>query len=306
MRIRVDGYRDSHTVRINGERFDDIPNIPKLENGSCETCKYYRRCKYSSDGVVRRFDCRKNRIWVNRIWNLLTGAFVVYAAITIYKTYSFGFFKGTAYLIATMVFFDIICCTIEKIVKEIRDRYFYQKLKKDKKNKEIEAENKRKAEEKKKKAEEAKKKREELEANIKEPKKAKVRNAELILAQIEVVSKNINLREMEDKVKFCISKCREIIDILETDYTSYIRFENLLEVYLPEFYRILMLYEEFEKEKANNEERFIKLTDIVEYFYNFLNNQNFETTFDKQSTESKFNIAVFTLRREIERRGGKL
>ena len=306
MRIRISsGYRDCHTVRINGETFEDVPNISKIDNCSRSNCRYYYRCD-ADEGIVRIFDCKKNIAMVNRIWNLITSAVVVYAAITFYKTLKLGFFRGTGCMILTMIGLDMVCCVIEKIVKEIRDRFFYRKLKKDKAKKEIEVEKKRKAEEKKQKAEEARKKKEEFEANIKEPKMAKVHKAELILAQAETISQNINLCEAEEKAKFCISKCREIIEILKTDYTCYIRFENLLEVYLPEFFRILSLYEEFEKEKINDEEYYTKLKDIVDYFYDFLNSQNFETTFDKQSTASKFNIAVFTLRREIERRGGKL
>lgn len=303
-KVRIsEGYkRDGkiyHDVTIKGERFEFVPNLSKCDSPSCENCRYYRECIYINDGVVRMFDCQKNAALVRGVWNYVTGVLLTFLAITYYRTLSLGFFKGTAALIVTMVAMDVVCCGIEKFASIIRDNYFYNKLKKREAKKEAEEEQKRLLEE-------AKKMQEQAEADAKDPNRVKIREAETTLDQIKQLSDQINFGECDKKVEFCVSKCREIIDYLKKDSSGYIRVESLLQVYLPEFYRILAYYAEFEKAEAVEDAQNNKLNETVNYFYNFLCKQKVEAIFDKKATEIKFNAAADTLRREIERRGGKL
>lgn len=303
-KIKVsDGYKRGgkiyHNVTIKGERFEMVPNLSKCENCSTDNCRYYRDCMYYGDGVVRTFDCTKNAKTASMLWNFATGVLVVYLAITFYRTLSLGFFKGTAALLACMVGLDIICCGIEYLVDVFRINFFYTKLKK-------KEEKEKQAEEQKRLAEEALRMQKQAEEDAKDPNRVKIREAETTLDQIAKLSEDINFGECDEKVEFCVNKCREIIDHLKKDSSGYIRVESLLQVYLPEFYRILAYYAEFEKAEAVEDAQDKKLNDTVNYFYNFLCKQKVEAIFDKRATEIKFNAAADTLRREIERRGGKL
>ena len=295
---RIDGII-YHKVKIKGEMFEDVPNIPKCEECTRTKCKYYWNCIESNKGVVRTFDCAKNADRAELLWKALTCALVGVLTFTYYKILALGFFKGTAALIASLVVLDIICCGIERLVAVVRDNWFYHMLKKKKAKEEALEEQKRLAEE-------AKLMKEQAEADAKDPNRIKIRDSENTLAQIAQLSKEINFGECDEKVEFCVSKCREIIDYLNQDSSGYIRVESLLQVYLPEFYRILAYYAEFEKAEAVGDEQRNRLNDTVNYFYNFLCKQKVEAIFDKKATEIKFNAAADTLRREIEKRGGKL
>lgn len=295
---RVDG-KIHHMVKIKGEVFKDVPNIPKCKECTRKKCKYYKYCMEECKGVVRTFDCLKNEAKVQLLWKVLTSAIVGGLTITYYDILGLGFFKGTAALIMSLVILDIICCGIEWLVVVVRDNWFYRKLKKKQAKENALEEQKRLAEE-------ARLMKEQAEADAKDPNRIKIRDAENTLAQIAQISKDINFGECDEKVEFCVSKCKEIIDYLKKDSSGYIRVESLLQVYLPEFYRILAYYAEFEKAEAVEDEQRNRLGDTVNYFYNFLCKQKVEAIFDKKATEIKFNAAADTLRREIEKRGGKL
>lgn len=288
-----------HDVAIKGKWFFNVPNIPKCKDCTSKKCRYYTNCMENNKGVVRTFDCDKNADRVQLLWKAVTCALVGALTFTYYKTLSLGFFKGTAALIVSLVVLDIICCGIESLVVVIRDNCFYHKLKKKKAKEEALKEQKRLAEE-------AKLLKEQAEADAKDPNRIKIRDAESTLAQIAQISKDINFGECDKQVEFCVSKCKEIIDYLKKDSSGYIRVESLLQVYLPEFYRILAYYAEFEKAEAVEDEQKNRLNDTVNYFYNFLCKQKIEAIFDKKATEIKFNAAADTLRNEIEKRGGKL
>ena len=288
-----------HTVTINGEEFKNIPNLPKCRNCTSDMCKYHENCMIDNEGVVRIFDCKKNVQRANNIWNVVTGSLVIFFAITYYKTLNLGVIKGTAFLILTLVILDIICCIIEKIASIIRDNYFYNKLKNAQVKEKVLEEQKRLAEE-------AKMMKEQAEEDAKDPNRPKIREAETTLEQIAEISKNINFGECDEKVEFCVQKCREIIEVINKDTSGYIRVEILLQVYLPEFYRILAYYAEFQKAEAVEKAQEEKLNQIVDYFYNFLCKQKVEAIFDKKATEINFNSAADTLRRAIESRGGRL
>lgn len=291
-----------HDVVIKGERFEKIPNLSKCNNCTSSNCKYYRDCVYKNGGVVRKFDCEKNVAFVSLIWNIITGSFVIYFTNIYYKTLNLGFFKGTAALIVTLVAMDIICCGIEKLVEIFRDNHFYKKLKK-KRDKEKAAEEKKRLEE------EAIKIKEEEAAKAKELNTIKkLRDVENTITQIEKISNDIDFGECDEKVDFCITKCKEIMDYLKNHSFSYIRVESLFEVYLPEFYRILVFYSELKNEEteAVGEIYTKKLNNTVNYFYKLLYNQEIEAIFDKKATENNFIAAADMLRREIESRGGKL
>lgn len=296
--MRING-KMVHKVTIKGETFENVPNIPKCESCTRDKCDYQWSCIVNHGGVVRTFDCAQNADLARWSWNIATGILLAFLAVTYYRTWSLGFFKGTAAVLVTIAVLDAICWVIEKLVAVFRDNYFYRKLKKKEARKEAEEEQKRLAEE-------AKRMQEQAEADAKDPNRVKIRDAETTLNQIEQLSQKINFGECDEKVEFCVSKCREIIDHLNKDSSGYIRVESLLQVYLPEFYKILAFYAEFEKAEAVEENQNKKLNDTVDYFYNFLCKQKVEAIFDKKATEIKFNAAADTLRREIEKRGGKL
>ena len=287
-----------YRVKINNEYFDVATDMAKVKICFRSNCKYYNHCSWR-DGVLRTFDCKKNRARLNFIWNVITSAVVMFLAITFYKTLNLGFTKGTGLMIASMVFLDIICFGIEKLSNVIRDEYFYFRLKKAKaKEEEIQKQERL--------AKEAKRLQEQLEADSKDPNRVKIREAENTLNQIATISKEINFGECDEKVEFCVTKCREIIEYLNKDSSGYIRVDSLLQVYLPEFYKMLALYAEFVKAEVIEEEQSKKLNETVDYFYNFLCKQKVEAIFDKKATEIKFNAAASNLKREVEMRGGKL
>lgn len=285
-------------VEINNESFDVATDIAKMKICSRSNCKYYNYCAWRN-GVLRTFDCNKNRARLNFIWNAITSAVVMCLAITFYKTLELGFTKGTGFMIASMVFLDMICLGIEKLSGIIRDEYFYRKLKKAKAKEEAIKEQERLTKE-------AKKLQEQLEADSKDPNRVKIREAESTLNQIANISRDINFGECDEKVEFCVTKCREIIEYLNKDSSGYIRVDSLLQVYLPEFYKMLALYAEFVKAEAIEEVQSKQLNETVDYFYNFLCKQKVEAIFDKKATEIKFDAAASNLKREIEMRGGKL
>lgn len=303
--VRVSGgYRHNgimcHNVTIKEERFENVPNIPKCQNCTSDNCKYYRDCLYYGDGVVRTFDCKKNATMANRIWNAVTGAIIVFMAIQYYKTWSLGFFKGTAAVIATMVVMDILCCCIERFVDVFRTNYFYRILKKREEKEKL-------AEEQKRLAEEALRMQKQAEEDAKDPNRVRIREAESTLSQIAKLSADINFGDCDEKVEFCVEKCKEIIEYLNNnDSSGYIRVENLLQVYLPEFYKILAYYADFARADAVEDAQKKKLGETVDYFYNFLCKQKVEAIFDKKATEIKFNASADTLKKAIESRGGKL
>lgn len=285
-------------VEINNESFDVATDIAKRKICSRSNCKYYNYCSWRN-GVLRTFDCNKNRARLNFIWNVVTSSVVVFLAITYYKTLQLSFAKGTGFMIASLVFLDMICFGIEKLSGIIRDEYFYRKLKKAKAKEEAIKEQERLAKE-------AKKLQEQLEADSKDPNRVKIREAESTLNQIATISRDINFGECDEKVEFCVTKCREIIEYLNKDSSGYIRVDSLLQVYLPEFYKMLALYAEFVKAEAIEKEQSKQLNETVDYFYNFLCKQKVEAIFDKKATEIKFDAAASNLKREIEMRGGKL
>lgn len=289
-----------HTVTVNGEKFENIPNIPKCEECDSTNCKYYRDCMYYGDGVVRTFDCEKNADRVAVLWNLVTGFIIVFMAIKFFRTWNLGFFKGTAALLTFMVSMDVVCCGIERFVDVFRTKHFYRILKKN-------VEKEKRAEEQKRLAEEAFKMQLQAEEDAKDPNRVKIRSAEITLNQIAKLSNEIDFGESDEKVEFCVVKCKEIIEYLNNnDSSGYIRVENLLQVYLPEFYKILEYYAEFKKADAVGEAQIKKLNETVDYFYNFLCKQKIEAIFDRRATEIKFNASADTLKKAIESRGGKL
>ena len=301
-KIRIsEGYTHEgkiyHDVTIKGEEFKRVPNLSKCKYCTIRNCKYYQKCIEYSAGVVRAFDCQKNVAMVANSWNILTGILLASLATIYYKFLNLGIYKGTAILLVTVVALDVVCLVFEKLAEVFRDNYFYHKLKR--------RQAKQKAiEEKKFLKEKVKKMKEEVEeknSNI-----VKIREAEAVLNQIEVISESFNFGECDEKIRECVKKCREIMQYLHKDEVAYIRVENLLQVYLPDFYRVLAYYAEFIKVDAVGEAQNIKFNDTVDFFYEFLSKQKTEVIFDKTVANIKFNNAADTLKKEIERRGGRL
>lgn len=285
--------KELNTITIKGEKFEDIPNIPKYEKCSRKNCKYYNDC----EGVVRKFDCKKNAVLATKIWNIATAILVFYLAITFYRTYALGFLKGTAAMLVAIVVLDIICCSIEMLVPIVRNEKFYRYLKR-----KVE---KAKAEEEKKRIEEENKRlKEEAEADAKDPNRRKIRDAENTLIQIEQISEEINFGESDEDVKLCIEKSKEIIEQLKNDSSGYYRVESLLKELLPSFYQTLSYYAEFEKVGAIEEKHEKKLSEVVNQFYNFLYKQKVDAIFDRRDAELKFNRSVDTLKTKLESQGG--
>jgi len=283
-----------HNVVFGNEKFEYVKNISKFSNCSNKNCKYFKDCCNRKGGVVRTFDCKKNARKVLLIYFFLTSTIITWVLITIFKTLQLSFVKGTAALIISLVILDIICSIIENLVLVVRDKLFYNKLKK------IEKIN-RKNEKIKKQEEEAKKAAEELEKTTKNPHYKSVIEAEVFVNSLKVLSDKYNFGVNNDKIDECVKKLMEIIELLKKDSTGYNRVAYLFEAYLPEFYNTLNLYSNFIKADIKTEEYEETLTICVDKFNKFLNNQKIEAIFDKSSIEIQFKVSAETLGNMIDK-----
>lgn len=301
MKIKVgDGRKNSegvyvHTVTVEGENFEDVKNIRKYKNCDSDNCKYYRKCSYDN-GVVRMFDCEKNRTRLIFLYTTITGIFAAVYFSWLFTIVHPGFFKGIAYLIFGLVALDIICTIIEIKVPKLRDKRFYKILKKTKKRKEAK---KRKEEE----MEQAKIAAEEFKKIADSPYYNEVLKAASTLNALKTLSDENDFGKNNEKISHCVEKVSEIIEVLKKDSSGYVRVALLFEGTLEEFYSTLKLYTCFLKADVKDEKNDRILTGIVNDFYNYLSNQKIDATFDQDSIGIQFRSSAETLRTMISKKG---
>lgn len=258
-----------YDVTVKGERFENVPSIPKFQKCSSSNCKHYWSC--SNNGVLKKSDCKKSTERAKTIYHILTGIVVVFTALLIYNTANLGFIKGTAYFLIFLVLFDMICWHSEKFVSFLIQNRFYKNLK----TKLLERENSKKKQE-----EELRENLKELELSELKPKQIDEyrKNAKYIYLVRAENSINIlrefssleYLGESGDKLIICVSKLYEILKELKKDMNEYEKFENILDIYLPGVYLVLKAYEIRKKNNQTVEEHDKAVKDCVNMLYTCL------------------------------------
>ncbi len=279
-----------HTVSIGEEQFE-AQNISKYKRCDSSNCKYYRKCSYD-DGVVRTFDCQKNRNRVIALYNIITGVIAASYFYWLVTTVKPGFFSGAAYLLLGLLAMDIVCTIIETIVPALRDKRFYRILKRTAKRNEAK-------QRKEKEVEEAKNAAKEFEKIADSPYYKDVMKANSILTALKNICSEYDFGKNNEKIKKCVEKVSDIINALKEDSSGYVIVAFLFEGSLEEFYNTLKLYTCFIKADIHEEKNERVLTDIVNSFYNYLNNQKVETILDKNSIGIQFRSSAETLGKMI-------
>lgn len=299
--IRVgEGHRKDdgtfvHTVTIGEEQFENVENIPKYKKCDSSNCKYFRDCQWN-DGVVRTFDCKKNRATVIGVYNFITGAIVACFFCYLFVERHMSFFKGAGIMLLAIVGLDIICTIIESIVPKVRDKHFHKMLQK--------RDGKLKARTKKQKAaEEAKKATEEFEKMSSSMYYQDIVNAENSVNTLKKLSDECDFGANDEKIDQCVRKLIEIIGVLKEDDSGYGRVAYLFEIYIEEFYNTLKMYTNFIKADIHNEKNEQLLTECVDSFLKYLGNQKVQAIFDKSSVEIQFRSAAETLKKMVDSKG---
>lgn len=301
MNIRIgEGYRKSdgtyvHSVFVGEERFDDVNNIKKYQRCSCDNCKYYRQCS-NNDGVVRTFDCQKNKNCIITIYNTITGALAAMIFAYLFSVKHYGFFKGMGLLVLALVGLDIICTIIESAVPALRNKRFYRILKRAEKRKLIK---KQKEQE----AEEMQKATEEFEKMASSPYYQDVIKAESFAKNLKQLSDDFDFGQSDEKIDKCVKKVNEIIEVLKEDSSGYSRVAFLFEGALEEFYNTLKLYTCFIKADIHEEKNERVLAACVDKFFNYLGDQKIEAIFDKTSIGIQFRSSAEALGKMIDSKG---
>lgn len=275
------------TIKIFDEEFKNVEPIKKCQHCSHRTCK-------NSNYALRFFDCKKNALVATNIYNIITEIIVLFIAHTIFFYYNFGFFKNVSFFITSLVILDILCTFGEDMVSKIRERHFYNKLKKAKKKKEkIDADNLKEKNQ--------KKVLEEIQENKKSPYYKDVLEAEKFVESLKELVEKYSFGSNEKKINQCVEKLSEIVDILKKDASGYGRVAFLFEAFLPEFYETLSFYSQFVTADVVEEEYENILTHCVDKFLNFLSNQRIEAIFDQKSIELQFKATAETLMKNIDK-----
>ena len=301
MNIRIgEGYRKSdgtyvHSVFAGEERFDDVDNIKKYQSCTPDNCKYYRQCSYK-DGVVRTFDCQKNKNLIIAIYNTITGAFAAMIFTYLFSVKQYTFFKGMGLLTLALVGLDIICTIIESVVPTLRDKRFYSILKKREKRKEAK---KQKEQE----AAEMQRATEEFEKMANSPYYQDVIKAESFAKNLKKLSDEFDFGQSDKKIDKCVKKVTEIIEVLKEDSSGYSRVAFLFEGALEEFYNTLKLYTCFIKADIHEEKNERVLEACVDKFFNYLSDQKIEAIFDKTSIGIQFRSSAEALGKMIDSKG---
>lgn len=301
MKIKIgEGMKKSdgtfvHTVYVGEEKFDEVPNIKKYQHCNSDNCRYYRKCSYD-DGVVRTFDCQKNRNRVITIYNTITGAIAAIYFCWLVTSVHPGFFKGAAFLIFGLLALDVICTIIEVAVPKLRDKRFYRFLKRVAKR---EAAKKLKEKEK----EDAENAAKEFEKIANSPYYKDVINASTLLNTLKRLSDEYDFGKNDEKIEKCVEKVAEIIEVLKKDSSGYVRVAFLFEGSLKEFYNALNLYTCFLKADIHEERNERVLTDTVNNFYEYLSSQKVEAILDKNSIGIQFRSSAEALGTMIKSKG---
>lgn len=286
--ISVEDSRKYAKIRLKDEEFS-VPYLKKYEKCDRKNCSYW----YDCNGPVRFLDCEKNARAVSVVYNMITGTGVIYYTIIVLRQ-DMGVFKFLAVMLISLVIFDIIFTILENIMGNLRNWFFYRKLKKVKAEKE-------RIEEEKAKAEEAKNALQEKEKMIKNPYYTSVLEAEKFVQSLEKLVNEFDFGPAESKVQECCKKLSEIVNYLKKDSSGYGRVAFLFEAYLPEFYNTLKLYADFVMADAVNKQHQEILTRCVDKFYSFLQEQRVEAVFDKKSAEIQFKATAEALTRMIDK-----
>ena len=300
-KIKVsEGYKKDdgtfvHTVTIGEEQFENVENIKKYQKCNSDNCKYFRECQWS-DGVVPKFDCKKNYTRMIGIYNFVTGAMVACFFCYLFTERHVGFFKGIGIMLLAIVGLDIICTFIETVVPNIRDKRFHKMLQK--------RDGKLKARTKKQKAaEEARKATEEFEKMSSSMYYQDIVNAENYVNTLKKLSDECDFGDNDEKIDQSVRKLIEIIGVLKEDGSGYGRVAFLFEVYIEEFYNTLKMYTNFIKADIHNPKNEQLLTECVDSFLKYLNNQKVQAIFDKSSVEIQFRSSAEALKNMIDSKG---
>lgn len=284
-----------HNVTVGQEVFENVPNISKYKRCDNSSCRYYSKCSWN-DGVVRPFDCIKNRNIIIQLYNTVTGAFVAMSFYNIFVVRHMGFFKGTGVMLITLVVLDIGCSVFEDAIPKIRDAHFYKKLKR--MNKRLE-EKKKKEEE----AEKAKMITDEFSKMVDVPYYQEIVKADASVNSLKKLSDEYDFGASNDKIKECVNKLSQIIKVLKQDSSSYGRVAFLFEGSLDKLFNTLRMYTYF-IEAGSVEPKYEQLLEAcIDSFLRYLKDQKVEAIFDKSSVEEQFKNSAEALRKMVERKG---
>lgn len=129
----------------------------------------------------------------------------------------------------------------------------------------------------------------------------KVLKAKNTIDTLKQLSDFTDFGDSDKNIKLIVSKLYEILEILELDATRYIKFANLFEVYVPEFYRQLNLFAELKKANALTEKEKNLITVNVKKFYQFLEGKDFSSTIDIDNAKIEFNAIAKTFSNLLDR-----
>ena len=111
---------------------------------------------------------------------------------------------------------------------------------------------------------------------------------------LKKISDSVNFAENDKKIASIVTKLYEILDAIEKNNLDYNNFSYLFKIYLPEFYKLINYYSILQETKTFTEQENDKLTKSVKKFYDYLYNQNFESSVDIETTKIHFNAIANT------------
>lgn len=281
-------------VKINEESFKEVKPFKKCNKRGKIECKYWKECSAFDGCILRRFDCVKNKKIAINLYIFITTLLLGILLYHVFFVKHLKLLKGIGIMIIGIVILDIICCLIEKNVPKIRNKHFYNKLKRRKQKAEIKKEKEEKEKEKKE-AEETFEKMSQM------PYYNDVMKAETFGKSLKKLSSDYNFGENDKKIDLCADKILEIVDILKKDSSGYPRVAFLFEGSLEEFYNTLKLYTHFLEADIHEEENEKVLSECVDAFLRYLGNQKIEAIFDKSSIEVQFRSSAKALKTIVEK-----
>ena len=230
---------------------------------------------------------------LQRIYVIITSLLVIGITILIFSIYHFTTLQSFAFLIISLVIFDILCTMFESLIFKLQKKHVINI------HKHIE---KRllKSEEHKQKNYEAKKAKEDMQKISKNPDYKKVLDSEDLIKKIQNLSNSYDFGVNKNNINICIDKLSEIISILKDDCSGYTRILFLFEKYLPEFYTTLKYYSNFIIADIVGDEQEKTLTRCVNKFLSFLQSQKVEALFDRKETETQFMMSSENLSKMID------
>lgn len=281
--------KNLYSIEILGKKFDDI-ELKKFCSTKTSKPKHCLKCM--DYGVVRFFDCPHRLNIVIKFYNMFTSIIIFFITRLLLSTPKLNLSRSLSFLIISFAVLDIICTTLETAIPKIRDKRFYNKLKKAEKNK-IAKEN---AERQKL---EAQKELEETNKAIQNPNYKNVLDAEKSVKALEKLCNDYDFGCNKEKLNICVKKLFMIIDVLKEDCSGYGRVAYLFDSSLPEFYNSLVLYSNYIKAECIEEDLEIMVSNSIEKFLNFLKKQKVQAIMDKPSVEAQLKSTLTTLNQII-------